>query len=146
MAKLVKPVALDATAFQDINYQGRYRFPFERLDPTPGGSNLGCIEWHVELMPDSRRRQGRRRVVSAFVWASQTRDTRYAGKLFTLPAHCDGILVLAVGLGLSYLGGVWFMGFCPIHKQLAMSSYPPDGSSALVVDFWLSTAGHIYYE
>ena len=103
--------------------EGVYHFPFEVLDKTPGGTNLGRIEWCIEPIISKKKRDGLYPLEKIYLWAKQTRDKRYAGKTFEIPCYAESILSSPSREG-SFLGGVWRMGFCPIHKTLILESYP----------------------
>lgn len=122
----------DAEPFKDGDIIPVYRFPFVGLDTTPGGGNLGRIEWHVELHPAERRRSGEWfvRLSEVWVWASQTRDTRYAGKVFRFET-------IAEALGQSLLGRnfhPWRVRFCEEHRgAVILSAYPDNQYKTLVI-------------
>jgi hypothetical protein len=141
-----------ATEFTDpgpFKTERGYRFPFTRLDPTPGGGNIGCIEWHVEFVRGRKRRMGAYGIAAVLVWALQTRDERYAGKSFRLDWHDTRGAMLDRPIDptrRSFGAGIWFVGFCSEHGQIVLASYPPDGSAALVIETGSSVGNRIYFE
>lgn len=107
-----------------------YEFPFTLLDPTPGGANLGRIAWCVELHPTARARKGVRRIAEVWVWARQTRDPRYVGRIFKFPTNAESLGVDA--LRKSY--HPWRIRFCGEHRgALVLEAYPANEHTKLVV-------------
>jgi hypothetical protein len=122
----------------------QYEFPFEVLDKTPGGSNLGRIEWCIELIRSKRKKEGLYYIEKLYLWAKQTRDKRYIGKIFEIPCYAD-----CVGgpSRESFLKGVWRVGFCDIHKTLILEAYPDkDNYKKLVINNGSSILMDIYFE
>ncbi len=134
-------------------YQKVYRFPFEVMDKTPNGSNLGRIEWCVELFRAKHKKDNRYYIEKIWVWARQTRDTRYQGKTFEIPCWLEMIESFSSDISkrrkygeASYMSRVWQTYFCPEHKQLAFSAYPQDWHNVLEIDVSLSVMGSIDFK
>lgn len=108
-----------------------YVFPFAVFDDSPGGGNLGRIEWHVE--PHELRQRGQSRIGGFLVWATQTRDKLYHGKTFWIPCGTDSVMRTARD-GNGYFENVWSVGFCRDHRTLAFSAYPKDHHKELRVN------------
>jgi hypothetical protein len=119
-----KPVKADKYFDKKL---GVYRFPFEVLDKTPGGSNLGRIEWNIEPIMAKRKKDGFYRVEKIYLWARQTRDKRYEGKVFEIPCYSESIFSSPTK-GDSFFKGVWKIGFCPMHKTLVLEAYADDNN------------------
>lgn len=110
-----------------------YRFPFTVLDPTPGGSNLGRIEWGIELL-HGRKQKGRYYIEKLLVFARQTRDERYAGKVFEIPCFTDMLQGRELTGRSAFIQHVWQVSICPEHNAPVLSAYPENQHSELVVD------------
>jgi hypothetical protein len=110
--------------------QGAHVFDFEVFDRTPGGTNLGRIEWHIE--PLARRN----RLTGLLVFASQTRDPRYAKRVFWIPCGADGLdgrhAVREPGVN-DFVELVWRVAPCAFHRSLVLSAYPGDHHDELVI-------------
>jgi len=119
--------------------EGIYRFPFTTMDPTPGGQNLGRIEWCLEPVRRSRKREGRYWIDSLLIWARQTRDDRYQGVIFEIPCLVDCVTTHRYDGG-SYYAGVWRMGYCPEHRNAIFEAYPENQHTGLKVDVYVSSA------
>ena len=119
-----------ADSFKDEN--GYYVFPFEVLDKTPGGSNLGRIEWCIEPIR-GKKKQGRIMIEKLLVWAKQTRDERYVGKIFEIPCHTEAITGDSIDRN-SFLNHVWYWYFCPDHNTVGMWAYPRNEHSKMVIN------------
>lgn len=108
---------------------GCYEFPFELFDSTPGGSNLGRIEWMLETSFTGRN------ITGLILSAKQTRDPRYDGKLFHLKCKAPLLTSVTFSAGRrSFFESVWAFGQCEIHKLPILIAYPPDGTSKLCTD------------
>ena len=143
MSEQVKTETVSAESFK--NESGSYVFPFEALDRTPGGSNLGRIEWHVEIGKGKKTR-GRYYIERMLVWATQTRDHRYAGILFEIPCFSEMLHADSVGSNDSYLKHVWSVGFCNEHKLPYFSAYPENRHNKLVIEANSSIMVDMYFE
>ena len=121
------------------NDKGEYIFPFEVLDKTPGGRNLGRIEWLIEPIVGKKNKDGRYYIEKLLIQARQTRDKRYIGKLFEIPVFADSILGDTLGRE-SYINYVWRMMFCPEHKTFIFDAYPGNNHKALKISCF-STMG-----
>lgn len=128
----VMPPAFEWGAIEAFRTEAGYEFPFEPFDATPGGTNLGRIEWHLELV-----RKGRGAHLEALVlWATQTRDDRYVGRLFRLPVQAD-LVTRGTSDGRSdFLTRVWRVGYCDVHRHAILSAYPADEHRRLVAHVW----------
>lgn len=126
-----------------MDTDGIYRFPFDVLDKTPGGSNLGRIEWHVETLHGAKK-NGRYHIEKLYVWATQTRDPRYKNKVFEITSCCTEC-VMGFNLKSSnqtfFLSCVWRMMICEIHKAPVLSAYPEDKHSVLEIGSVWSSIG-----
>lgn len=117
---------------------GTYRFPFEVLDPTPGGENLGRIEWCIELIWSKRKKWGCHHIEKIYLWAKQTRDPRYAKKILEIECFAEALTSNSVfGLD-SYIHNVWYIGQCPEHKTPFMAAYPGNKHTALEINIFSS--------
>ena len=134
---MTKTVTVDPAAFRKGDV---YRFPFTCIDPMPGGSNLGRIEWHVEPLRATRKVL----ITSVLVWASQTRDNRYQGKVFSLP--CRSQSITSSRDENDYLRHVWQTALCLEHKTLSFSAYPANQHTMLVVECISSIGNRIYFQ
>ncbi len=123
----------------------RFSFPFTVMDPTPGGKNLGRIEWNIEILP-GKKPKGRAPVIGALaVWARQTRDPRYQGVIFHLPCYTD--MLHSNRDRDDFTKFVWRVGFCEVHKGSAiLAAYPDDKHSKLIIDVGSSISGEAYFE
>lgn len=133
---------VSADAFKQAN--GTYVFPFEVFDKTPGGSNLGRIEWHLEAFPGKKTR-GRFYIEKLHVWASQTYDPRYKGKVFEIPIFTEA-LTRSMHDQNSFFSHVWRVIVCEVHKVAMMSAYPANHHSSLVVEGGSSIGNHIEFK
>lgn len=132
-----------ATKFRDKD--GYYIFPFEVLGKTPGGSNLGRIEWHLEPVA-SKKKDGRYYIEKLMVWASQTRDTRYFGKVFEIPCWSESLTADSLNNRASYFHFVWRMMICEVHKNPMFSAYPANEHSKLKIDTSSSISCELTFE
>ena len=103
-----------------------YCFPFTVLDDTPGGRNLGRIMWGIELL-HGRKRKGRYYIDKLLVFARQTRDKRYTGKIFEIPCFAE---MLQGG----FIEHVWNIAICPEHNGPILTAYPDNQHSSLVIN------------
>jgi len=141
-----KTVVLPKSANEFKDKDGVYRFPFEPLDQTLGGSNLGRIEWHCEFVR-SRKQKGRYHFTELYVWATQTRDRRYAGKYFSIPCFIDSIQDRSlIERGASFTECVWSINFCRDHGNVVMSTYPENHHRVLSVNVGSSIQIQIRFE
>lgn len=122
-----------AEQFKDEN--GYYVFPFEVLDKTPGGSNLGRIEWHIELVR-SKKKDGRYWIEKLYVWPSQTRDKKYPRNIIWV-IDCRAECLTSRNYqdeSNSFISNVWKIQFCEVHKNIFMSAYPKNRHSKLKIN------------
>ena len=127
------------------NSDGTYIFPFVCLDDRKDGSSLGRIEWHLEPFK-GKKTKGRYRIEKLFIFATQTRDERYRGKIFEIPCWGEGITADSLHRGDSYFHCVWKMSFCEIHKAPYFSAYPKNEHTKLVIRANSSISIEIYFE
>jgi hypothetical protein len=111
---------------------GSYVFPFKVFDETPGGSNLGRIEWGIELI-HGKKKDGRYRIQKMLVFARQTRDIRYFGKIFEIECYTDMLQGRSHQYD-SFIKYVWNIAFCPEHKSPVLMAYPGDHHSKLIIN------------
>lgn len=116
-------------------YSTVYEFPFDVLDKTPGGSNLGRIEWHMEFIPGKKQTRkymhGRRYYEKIYVWATQTRDKRYQKKVFEIPCFVECITGDSLRARSSFMHHVWRVMPCELHDIPTFSAYPANHHRAL---------------
>ena len=125
----------DAAAYVcGLNWPERqmYKFPFVCVD-APGPKSLGRIEWWLEPQRGKRLRRGRYMIEGLYLWAKQTRDARYAGKLFEIECFAEGLHGVGDIHG-DFLRHVWMSQFCQDHRALAFGAYPPGTATQLMVD------------
>ena len=128
-----------------LSKDGTYVFPFIGLDPTPGGSNLGRIEWHCELVR-SRKTRDRYYLAAIYVWATQTRDKRYAGKYFEIACHSSGLSGRKLtNMGNALIECVWTIGYCGDHGNVTLSAYPANHHKELVIRAGSSISIDVYF-
>lgn len=124
---------------EEFYKDGVYRFPFVGLDDTPGGSNLGRIEWNIEpiwtLVPDEELGPGEDHYMIArlLVWARQTRDERYRDKVFEISLRSEAISGHSHSRYQSFTDYVWLVAGCREHGNVVLSAYPPNGLSVLEI-------------
>lgn len=98
-------------------YDRIYRFPFTVKDPT-----YGRIEWHIEPLRGPKRK-GRYPIAGLLVWASQTLDHAYHGKLYAIEGLAtESIFNTSVALS-SFIQHLWRVSYCETHGNLILSSY-----------------------
>jgi len=73
----------------DSDYGVVYEFPFDALDKST--MRLGSIEWHLEPFTEYCRKEKRYYINKLWVWATQTVDKRYKGKIFEIPCFTEMI-------------------------------------------------------
>lgn len=127
------------------SYEEVYTFPFKPLDDTPGGSNLGRIEWHIEPVRGTRKKHGRYYIEKILLWAQQTRDEKYKGKLFEIPCFTEMIDGSAYSKE-PLLGHISHIGFCDKHKNIIISTYPKNHHTKLILRVGNSILTDIYFE
>jgi len=116
-----------------------FEFPFKCMHP-----RYGRIEWWLEFFRASKKEGNRYYINKILVWANQTDDKRYSGKNFEIPCHCE-----QMGGSFrdnSYLSGVWSMGYCNLHKQFMIGSYPKENHTKLIIDVSSSILTKICFE
>ena len=139
-----KPVS--AKAFR--NKDNFHVFPFVCLDSTPGGKNIGKITWEIELIPAKNRKN----IQTILVSAKQTRDERYAGKIFEIKADTLSIMgvsgtLLSGRKEMTIFGCTWRAGYCQEHRGLILFTSPKFWHTKLVIPPPFSSIGSdIYFE
>lgn len=115
--------------------EGQYVFPFVALDKTPGGKNLGRIQWCIELHPQEKSKEsGFRRVGKLLVWAMQTRDKRYFRKVFEIPTFAE-MFYSCASTNKRDAFVPWKIMLCDEHKgAVVLDAYPENEHRALVID------------
>ncbi len=102
-----------------IEIKGEIFIPFEWIDKTPGGSNLGRAEFMICI-------KFRRKQVSEF-WVYPKQQRREDCWHYSGGERCFDIS--------SYeklkREGAWLISFCPEHKTQSISVYAPDGAKFL---------------
>jgi hypothetical protein len=111
-----------------------YLFPFICMDHTPGGSNLGRIEWNVEVYKSKKNNRGFQNITQLIVWAKQTRDKRYVGKFFLLDCNTAGILTHSNKIRADFIHCAWLLSICDVHRNPIISAYPEDNHVALWIE------------
>lgn len=122
-----------------------YIFPFDVLDKTLGGQNLGKIEWQIEPIK-GRKTKGRYYIEKLLVMARQTRDERYADKLFEIPCYTEMIAAHSTQKGDNYLDNLWIVSFCEVHKALVFRAYPQNHHRVLKINVGSSVMTDITFE
>lgn len=125
------------------SWQRVYRFPFDTIDSSPtakkySGHSLGRIEWNIEPRKMEYDKTERRYYITQIlVWAQQTRDKNYSGKIFGI--NC---MVESLGGGqhplydyeVYALNQIWRTSPNPVTKTMIMGTYPPNGFDILEFD------------
>ena|SRR3990167_5212755 len=120
------------TAKEFMDKDEYYVFPFQVLDERKDGSSLGRIMWQMEPIK-GRKTKGRYYYEKILIWARQTRDERYAGKVFEIPCHSESITGNSFKRE-SYLNYVWQIQPCEVHKATYFSAYPANHHRVLKID------------
>jgi hypothetical protein len=121
---------ITAEGFKDKD--GSFVFPFQVLDDRKDGSSLGRIMWQIELIK-GRKYKGRYYIEKLLVWARQTRDDKYAGKVFEIPCYSEALLGDSIDRE-SYINYVWHIQPCEVHNSLVFSAYPSNSHKALKIN------------
>jgi hypothetical protein len=130
MKTKLKLKTLSAKRFRDKS--GYFIFPFQVLDDRTDGTSLGRIMWNIELLK-GRKQKGRYFFEKILVWAKQTRDERYMGKVFEIPCYSEAVTGDSLDRE-SYLNYVWYIQPCEIHNSLIFSAYPANHHKALRIN------------
>lgn len=125
----------DASAYKVGEHGWEYAFPFTLMDTTPGGANLGRIEWHVEIQPTKRKRGEKfNRVGTLRVWATQTRDPRYQHRIFEFDTFAESLGFARDADFHEHTFQPWHVGFCNEHRgAVILTAYPNNEHSVLTV-------------
>lgn len=150
--KIKKEIELlieSADKFKDPESGGSYVFPFDVFDKTPGGSNLGRIQWIIELHP-SKKIGGRIRIGELWVHARQTKDQKYrrGDKIiyFKIPTFAESLTTRS-SLDKQNCYAPWRMFFCEMHKgAFILDSYPSNHHSKLIINADSSISIDVNYE
>lgn len=122
---------INPKAFENEN--GIYIFPFKVLDDTPGGSNLGRIEWNIEAIRGNKNK-GRYYIEKLLIYATQTHDERYGARnIFEIPCFSESISGDCLNRE-SFLNYVWRIMPCEMHKTFVLSAYPGNQHKELIID------------
>lgn len=121
--------AINAKKFFDP-ISGTYIFPFESFC-----QNLGIIQWLIEFHPMKKNRNERsRRIGKIWIWAKQTRDVRYAQKIFEIETWAESFTTDST-LRPHNCFLPWRMNFCDVHKgSFIIDAYPRTEHKNLVID------------
>jgi hypothetical protein len=138
--KLIMAKTCSAKKFEVL---GGYLFPFTLMDTTPGGGNLGRIEWHIEFVK-TRKEKNARYITQMLVWARQTKDPRYLNKFFLLDCNTPSI-VTHLNNSSDFLNNTWTMAICYEHKMPIVSAHPPDKYCALYIETFSSIGTRIRF-
>jgi hypothetical protein len=139
----------DPAPYESPERSRRYRFPFALFDDAPGGSNLGRIEWNLELLRGPRKSGGRYFINGLLLFCVQTRDERYGRRLFYFPTSTEGFTSRFSRRqhgGFNFMECVWRATFCEVHGAPIFSAYPHDGCSALLLDVGSSISCEAWFE
>lgn len=85
--KTVSPkkfLVTDKSKFHNV-----YEFPFEAVDQSR--ERLGTIVWKLETFTEYSRSEKQYYINKLWLWASQTRDERYIGKIFEIPCFTKAL-------------------------------------------------------
>ena len=100
--------------------------PFEWIDKTPGGSNLGRAEFQVCI----KFKKGE--VSEFWVYPRQQRDKKeYWHKIYP----CDKFFAIQSYEGLD-APNVWLVSWCADHKTQTLSIYAPTDSKYLRISYY----------
>lgn len=150
-----KPVKIyDPEPFKlSSDWQKVYCFPFDNLDKSPiakqfSGNSLGRIGWCIEPRKIKYDRTKKRYYITQIlIWATQTRDKRYANKVFGINCMAETIGGISHKFR-DYEEGVinqtWRMGFTP-QKTLYLDTYPNNKFNLLYIDATSSISVNINY-
>lgn len=111
-----------------------YEFPFHALDENLHGA--GRIEWHIESFTKYNRTEKKYYINKLWVWATQSYDKRYRGKIFEIPCYTEAIHGNPMRYGSemnedSFLQAVWkFMPFSD-NGNFVLSAYPRNEHNVL---------------
>ena len=121
------------SAKQFLREDGVYEFPFVCMDTTPGGSNLGRIEWHIEPIR-GRKHRGRYYIEKLLVYASQTRNKKYRGIVFEISCYSESLYSSILHPEDEFIPRVWRIMFCEEHKTPVLSAYPENRHTRLEIN------------
>lgn len=69
----------------DSKFGNVYEFPFDAVDQSP--AQIGTIEWHLEPFMEYNRTEKKYYINKLWLWATQTFDVRYRGKIFEIECY-----------------------------------------------------------
>lgn len=106
-----------------------YRFPF-----IANTKEWGRIEWCMELEKEKKKREGKYYIKYLYLWAKQTSDERYSGKIFQISSYAEMLYgAIEEEKYDSFLHHVWQTGFCELHKNIYFTAYPKNYHKDLVI-------------
>jgi hypothetical protein len=138
--KADKPVVFrDAAQYQDQKYGWDYRIPIPQLKHERWG--------RMEVMLEPNVKRGAIR--SLYLWFRHHEIPELAEPFEIATPHADkhtGVTSHDIKGTASFFAGTWCVSVCGEHKgNMILSSYPPDGTTALVLCL-LTTSISIHYE
>jgi len=144
--KIQIPKGWKLTPPQLYQQGNRYCFPFMAVDTL---GNLGRIEWHLEPFRSPKHR-GHYLICGLLVWATQTRDPRYSGRIFHIPMITEALTSStysgrASRDGSDYFHHSWLFAFCTTHRMPFFSAYPADEHTELVVETGSGVSNRVYF-
>ena len=114
-----------------------YEFPFEALDQKKG---LGIIEWNLELFSEYDRSSKKYYINKMWIWAGQTMDKRYRGKIFQIECYTEAIKALPFTMKNNedaFIQRVWSMKYWD-NGNLVMTAYPKHEHNILQIETFSS--------
>lgn len=114
-------------------------FHFKLLD-----KSLGRIQWLIEFYPAKENELEAKRIGKIWVWAKQTNDKRYKGKVFEIETWAEAFSTSSIDEGRF---APWRVSFCNEHKDaFIMDAYPKDGYSKLRIETFSSISISVNFE
>lgn len=104
-----------------------YIFPFKVLD-----EKYGRIEWHIEPVFGNKK-NGRYYIEKLLIWATQTQDEKYIGKLFEIECFSEMLCGDSINRE-GFLNYVWKVSQCEIHKNCILTAYPANHHNKLEIN------------
>ena len=114
-----------------------YEFPFEALDQKKG---LGLIEWNLELFREYDRSSKKYYINKIWVWARQTMDKRYRGKIFQIECYTEAIkapLFTMKNNEDGFIQRIWSIQYWD-NGNLVMTAYPKHEHNILQIETFSS--------
>ena len=132
-----------------------YAFPFDYSDQSPtkkknSGRGLGVIEWNIEPRKFEYDKELKKYYITQiYLWASQTRDARYYGKVFGLSSYtdslCASVLESRKDTEKDAIKQAWRVQPSLITKTLMFQTYPPKDFNFLILNLSSSLGADIKY-